>query len=232
MILKVPQAEETFVVMPVYNEAEVVTGVIKDVKRYFSNIVCVNDGSQDNSGQMILDSGAILVEHSINLGAGAATQTGVEYALMNKNIKYFVTIDADAQHNIGDAINMLKMLQNNNLDIVFGSRFIGVIKNINPFKRIFLKMAGFFSKTTTGISLSDPHIGLRAFNRKFAENVKITLPGFAHASELIHKVADGNYKFGESPVTVTYSDYSKAKGQPMLNAINIAFDILIHRITK
>lgn len=223
---------DTCVIIPVYNEEQKVGLVVEQVKRRFSNVVCVNDGSKDDSAKVIVQSGAVLLNHVVNLGAGAATQTGIDYALLNKNTKYFVTVDADGQHEIDDSQKMLEHLKKHNLDIVFGSRFLGEVQNISAIKRKFLKLAAMFSKKTSGVYLTDPHIGIRVFNRKFAENLKMTMPDFAHASELVERVADGNYKYAEVPVTVTYSDYSKKKGQSMLNAINITFDLVLDKIAK
>lgn len=220
------------VIVPCYNEEQVVRKVLQDIKAHFKEIICVDDGSSDNSASEIIISGATLIEHPINLGAGAAIQTGIDYALQDPAVEIFITIDADGQHNINDAVAMVKHLQRHNLDIVFGSRFIGNVESIHPIKKVFLKIAALFSTTTTGVKLTDPHIGLRVFNRKFAENLKLSLPDFTHASEVIHRIKEGNYKYAEVPVTVTYSDYSKAKGQPMMNAINITVDLLINRITK
>ena len=223
---------ETYVIIPVYNEDQIVASVIKKIRKYYKNIICVNDGSSDDSSLHIVNSGGTLVEHPINLGAGAATQTGVDYALQFPNSQYFITIDADDQHDIKDAVKMLEYLKKYKLDIVFGSRFIGKVHNISRVKRVFLKQAALLSTKTSKVTLTDPHIGLRVFNRKFAENLKLTLPDFSHASEILYRISEGNYKYAEIPVTVTYSDYSKSKGQPMLNAINITIDLLFHRIIK
>jgi glycosyltransferase involved in cell wall biosynthesis len=217
--------------MPVYNEEEVLMEVVKKVRKYFTNVICVDDGSTDGSQAVIKKSGVTLIKHPINLGAGAATQTGIEYGLQNKHAGYFITFDADGQHDIKDAVNILKHLKDNELDIVFGSRFMGST-NVGRLKKIFLKSAATFSARTTGIKLTDPHVGLRAFNRKFAENLKLTLPDFTHASELIYRIAEGDYKYTEAPITVAYTKYSKSKGQPMLNSINIAIDLFFHRMSK
>lgn len=225
-------SEDTAIIIPVYNEATVVGAVIIKVSEHFRNIICVNDGSKDDSSQIIKESGAVLLEHAINLGTGAARQTGLDYALLDSGVKYFITMDADDQHEIKDAVKMLEFLKKENLDVIFGSRFLGEAQNMSVVKRNFLKLAGFFTKRTTGVYLTDPHIGLRVFNRRFAENLKTTMPDFAYASEIIHRIADGKYKYAEMPVTVSYSNYSKKKGQPMLNAINIAFDLLIDKLVK
>lgn len=224
--------EDVYVIIPVYNEEKMVGKVINDVHKHFPKVICINDGSKDDSGKVIAQAGGVLVEHAINLGAGAAIQTGVDYALLDKRAKYFVTFDADGQHDVKDAVRMLEHLKKNDLDIVFGSRFLGIVRNISGIKRRFLKLAAIFNGVTSGLNLTDPHIGLRVFNRKFAENLKLTMPDFAHASEIVDRVEQGKYRYAEVPASVTYSDYSKAKGQPMLNAVNIVFDVLIQRFTK
>lgn len=223
---------DTYVIIPVYNEAKMVGSVIETVKKHYANVVCVSDGSRDNSSDVIVTAGAYLVEHPINFGAGAATQTGVDFALLDPKAKYFVTIDADGQHDVNDTLAMVALLRKGKYDVVFGSRFMGKVENISHFKFKFLQLATVFSKKTSGVNLSDPHIGLRAFNRTFAENLKITLHDFAHASEIIHRIDDGNYRYTELPASVSYSDYSKSKGQSWINAINITFDLWLHRMSK
>lgn len=224
--------KDVAVIIPVYNEAVVIADVMTVVLKTFPNVICVDDGSQDNSTEIIEQYGTTLITHAINLGAGAAIQTGIDYALQNHKIQYFITFDADGQHHVDDAVKMLTYLKNKKVDIVFGSRFLGVIENISLTKKLFLKMAKTFSRIDTGIDITDPHIGLRVFNRNFAENLKLTMPDYSHASELVSRVREGSYHYAEVPVTVTYSDYSKAKGQPMLNSVNIMFDLILHRFTK
>lgn len=224
--------ENVAVIIPVYDEGPVIRGVVRSVEKYFSKIICVNDSSKDNSVKEISKTKAQIVNHPINLGAGAATQTGVEFALQDPSIEYFVTFDGDGQHKIEDVAGMLEYLKINKLDVVFGSRFLGQVENVGKTKKFFLRIVKSFNALTTSIPLSDPHIGLRIFSRKFAEDLDITLSGFAHASEIVHQIKAGNYAYGEFPVTVLYTDYSKKKGQPMINSVNIVFDLLFHKVSK
>jgi glycosyltransferase involved in cell wall biosynthesis len=220
------------VIIPVYNEGPKIRSVVESVQKYFTNVVCVNDGSRDNSAAEITATGAILVNHPVNLGAGAATQTGINFALQDPDVQYFVTFDGDGQHQIEDVQPMLAYLQERGLDVVFGSRFLGTVKNVSQFKATFLRFVEMFNGLTTNVELSDPHIGLRVFNRLFASNLNITLSGFAHASDIVAHIRDGKFRYGEFPVTVEYTEYSKKKGQPMLNSINIVFDLLFQKVTK
>lgn len=224
--------QDAFLIVPLYNEAAVVEDVLKNMKTKFANIVCVDDGSKDDSAAIATRCGVMVVRHPINMGQGAAIQTGIEYALQYDDAKYFVTIDSDGQHSIEEAQEMLNYLKKNNLDIVLGSRFKGQAKNISLTKKIFLWTAAKFTRLTTRVNISDAHNGLRVFNRNFAENLNIQLHDFSHASEIIHRIGEGNYKYSEYPVTITYTDYSKAKGQPMLNSVNILFDLLFNRLSK
>jgi len=217
------------VIIPVYNEGQVIGKVLGDVLKKFKYVVCVNDGSKDNSSSEINKTAAYLVEHPINLGQGAAIQTGIEFAL-TLPVDYFVTFDSDGQHRIIDVLAMLTEIRKQKTDIVFGSRFLGSAENIRPLKKAILKVAVKFSNITSGVTLTDTHNGLRVFNRVAAEGMKLQMSDFSHASEIIDRVAENNYRYTELPVTIIYSDYSMAKGQSMINAINIGFDLILGRI--
>lgn len=225
--------ENTYIIIPVYNEAIVLKQVLDTVLLHFSNVVCVNDGSIDESEAVIVASGAYLVNHPVNLGQGAALQTGIEYALQDPEAQYFVTFDSDGQHDIQDALSMLQYIESHpETDIILGSRFLGKSENISNLKKMILKLAVKFSNFTTGVQLSDAHNGLRVFNRKVAKNLDITMPDMAHASEIIHRIAERNFVYEEIPVTITYTGYSKKKGQSIMNAVNITFDLLLQKVTR
>ena len=224
--------DNTAVIIPVYNEGNVIKGVVDNVLSAFKHVVCVDDGSKDNSVNEIRKTKALLVRHPINMGQGAALQTGLDFALQMPHVKYFITFDADGQHGIDDAIAMLKTLKKTKVDIVVGSRFLGSAVDMSSVKKVLLKLAVGFTNIYSRVSLTDTHNGLRVFNRAFAEKLDITMPGMAHASEIIDKIGRGGWQYLEVPVTIHYTDYSKAKGQSMLNSVNILMDIFIHKATK
>lgn len=219
------------IIIPVYNEAEVICGVIKSVLKHFKYVVCVNDGSKDDSSFEIAKTSAYVVEHPINMGQGAALQTGIEFA-RQLPVDYFVTFDADGQHRTKDVQSMLAVIRTGEYDIILGSRFLGDTIGMKTSKRIILKLAVQFSNITSGLKLTDTHNGLRVFNRTVAEGIQITLPDMAHASEILEIVAEKKYRYKEIPVTIEYTDYSRAKGQSIINAVNIGFDALLRKMTK
>lgn len=224
--------DNTVFIIPVYNEARVIRSVLEGILEEHKNVVCVNDGSSDNSREEIEKTKAMIVNHPINMGQGAALQTGIEFARQLPWIKYFVTFDADGQHRLKDVKNMLIAINTKKVDIIFGSRFLGSANNMPFSKRLVLKLAIKFSNLTSGLSLTDTHNGLRVFNRRVAEEMQITMPDMTHASEILEIVAKNKYKYLEVPVTIDYTEYSKSKGQSLINAINIAFDTILRKVSK
>lgn len=223
--------ERTAILIPVYNEAQVVADVVASVREQFRYVVCVDDGSKDNSAAEIVRSGGMLVQHPINLGQGAALQTAIEFA-RSLPIDFFCTFDADGQHRLADVQRMLAEIRGGDYDIILGSRFTGTAENISWAKKRLLKAAVAFSNATSGLKLTDTHNGLRVFNRTVGDAIQLTTPDMSHASEFVELIAKGKYRYLEIPVTIEYTEYSRGKGQSMINAINIAFDAMLRRILR
>lgn len=223
---------DVWLIIPVYNEAPVVAGVVDEALRTFPNVVCVDDGSADGSQREVARTGAHLVQHPVNLGQGAAIQTGLRYALSQPGAERFVTFDADGQHRVEDVITMLAVARARGADVVLGSRFLrpgGERVEVPWIKRLVLRTAAAVSPTARRLKLSDAHNGLRLFNRAAAARVNITMNGMAHASEITGFLARSDLSVVESPVSIRYTDYSRAKGQSLLNGVNILFDLSLNR---
>jgi glycosyltransferase involved in cell wall biosynthesis len=166
------------------------------------------------------------------MGQGAALQTGIEFARHLKGVDYFVTFDADGQHRIDDVKQMLSRISEGDVDIVLGSRFLGGTVGMKRAKKVMLKLATKFSNVLSGVRLTDTHNGLRVFNRHVAETMQITMPDMAHASEILEIIARNKYRYVEVPVTIEYTEYSRSKGQAMINAVNIGVDALLRKVLK
>ena len=160
--------DRSLVIIPLFNEEDNVINVIKSLQKFFKNILCINDGSTDNTFSKIENMKSIsVISHCMNCGQGTSLLTGIKYFLHKTNFEYCVTIDGDGQHSVDDAKAMLSYTEKQNLDAVIGSRFIDKehIKEI-PFRRkILLKTAILFEKLFFKIKLSDAHNGLRVLKR-------------------------------------------------------------------
>ena len=216
----------TWVVVPMFNEASVIGDVIAGLLPTFPNVVCIDDGSSDDSIERARAAGAVVVPHPVNLGQGASLQTGFEFALQDPLMTEVVTFDADGQHGVEDAVGMVALLRAEELDVVIGSRFLDDRTALTPVKKVVLKLAAAFTRLTTGLPLTDAHNGLRVLDRSLVERIHLRQNRMAHASELIDQIAEHRVKWREYPTHIVYTDYSKAKGQSVLNSINILVELL------
>ena len=192
-------------------------------------MVCVDDGSRDGTSEVAWRNGAHVVSHPVNLGQGAAIQTGIEYARSRPGAQVFVTFDADGQHQVKDVIRMIDRLSTDGADLVVGTRFAdpGIVSRTPLPKRIVLRAAAWLSPRSRKLGLTDAHNGLRVFNRAVADQLNLTMNGMSHAGEFIALAYENGWRVTEEPVEILYTDYSKSKGQPLLNGVNIIFDGLL-----
>ena len=198
--------------------------VITDLRSVFPHVVCVDDGSDDDTGDIALRAGAHLVRHPVNLGQGAAIQTGVEYARRQPGAQVFATFDADGQHRVEDLVTMIDRLGRGDVDVVLGTRFGAGVTRPPLLKRIVLQTAVRLSPRGRMLGLTDSNNGLRVFNKTVADGLDITMNGMSHATEFIMLIAENHWRVAEQPVEVLYTEYSQSKGQPLLNGVNIIVD--------
>jgi hypothetical protein len=123
---------------------------------------------------------------------------------------------------------MIDRLSTDDVDLVVGTRFAEPTASKPPLlKRIILRVAALVSPSSRQLGLTDAHNGLRVFNKKVADRLNITMSGMSHASEFITLAVENGWRVAEEPVEILYTEYSKSKGQPLLNGVNIVFDGLL-----
>lgn len=226
-----PQSEKSiFFIIPAFNESVTISSVVKPIVDEGYQVVVIDDCSTDETSSKAYANGATVLRHPINLGQGAALQTGIDYCL-NQSFDVIVTFDADGQHQMKDAKRLIDCILNHEADIACGSRFLG-IKPIGmpPLRALILRMIALYMRLSLGIPVTDAHNGLRALSKKAAQTIQITQNRMAHASELMTQVR--RLRFKELPVEIVYTPYSLAKGQKLSNSINIFLDLLIGKFLK
>ena len=210
-----------WVVIAAFNEAKVIRSVVAGVVAGGWSVVVVDDGSRDTTATEARMPGSIVLKHRINLGQGAALQTGIEYAL-RRGASTIVTFDADGQHDAADIPLLVEALADH--DIALGSRFLGRVEGASQSRMAMLRAATKVSNSLSGIKLTDSHCGFRAFRATAAPALRITQDRMAHASELLRKIKTSGLRLVEVPVTIKYTEHSKSKGQGGIQAVRILFD--------
>ncbi len=222
---------KVWVVIAAYNEGQVIEETIANLLTHIKNVVVVDDCSADDTSHKALNAGAHVLQHAINIGQGAALQTGIEYALINC-AEYIVTFDADGQHCAAEIIPMLLALQQSGKDVALGSRFLGTALNIPWKRKCVLKLAIFFTYITCGLKLTDVYNGFRLMTRRFSTSFEFQQNRMAHASEILNYISRNHVSYIEFPVTITYTKYSILKGQKNSNSFRILMELLMGRVSK
>lgn len=196
-----------------------------------SKVIVVDDGGNSpTSVQDLPDSireRTTIIRHPINMGQGAAIETGIEFIRRIKSKSqdiYVVTFDADGQHQIEDVIGMYSHIRSTDIDVVLGSRFLN--ENSNSFqggtlKYIILKFSILISRFTLRMPITDRHNGLRIFSGNAIEKIRITQNGYGHADEILREIKRNKLSFAEFPVTIVYPTFKINRGQSLLNSFNI-----------
>lgn len=213
-----------WVVVPAYNEADMLPFVIGRARSNGHRIVCVDDGSSDATADVARANGCDVVVHPFNLGQGAAIQTGIDHAL-DRGADYVCTLDADGQHDPADLPRLIRALDEQGADFALGSRFLGKAVDMPPARRALLSAATMFTRLTTGLAVTDTHNGIRAMTRRGAARIALRQDRMAHASEMLTQIRRSGLAMIEVPVTVTYTAYSLNKGQTSSSALRILAEL-------
>ena len=223
--------------MPAYNEGKVITEVLKKVldesskQQYYDlDLALINDGSTDDTERQASTLPVILINHLVNMGSGAATRTGLEFAKRN-NYDFAVTIDADGQHSTEDLIKVINKLIKEKYDLVIGSRLIN--PEGMPAIRVFgNKILNFATRVILDVSVTDSQSGLKAFSQEAIKKIEIRSNGFEFCSEIVWRAKQANLKIVEVPIKAVYTEYSLAKGQSNINALRIIKNLIMQKIRE
>lgn len=230
-MLENPEHSRLYVVVPAYNEAPTIRMVVEELLVYKYIVVVVDDGSAKSLADSLTGLPVHYLKHGVNLGQGAALQTGMEYAL-SQGASYIATFDADAQHRASDIEKMKEAMDKNQLDIVLGSRFLLPSRQIPFSRKLLLQLARFLNFLFTGLYLTDAHNGLRLLNQKAAETIVLKENRMAHATEILSQINTHRLKYSEVPVQISYSAYSLQKGQTNWSGFRILIDLLLAKIFR
>ena len=221
----------TYVVLPAYNEATRIQPVIDAIARKGYNIVIVNDGSSDNTLDVILETKrkypnqVHIYSLIINRGVGVATQTGFD-AVLKYDPKYVVSMDSDGQHSADDLDNVIRPLVTGEAQAVIGVR---PLKDM-PFTRNFANsVMNLLTRIFYNVSVSDSQTGFRAITSDALKNININARGYLISSEFIREVNDNNIPFAEVPIQTIYTPETQAKGTNFKEAFKILIQMIKHQ---
>lgn len=219
---------KTIAVIPAYNEAMTIACVLERTRGFVDDMIVVDDGSTDRTGEIARVQGAVVVRHVINRGLGAAIGTGFEKARRMK-ADAVVTLDADGQHDPSQIPTLVAQLEAG-ADVVIGSRMLE--RRGMPWYRVVANMFGNLATLLLfGAWASDSQSGFRTFSAYALTQIQIVTNRMEVSSELIAEIKRHKLSLAEVPVKAIYTDYSLSKGQSFTVGLKTLVKLIIRRIT-
>ena len=215
--------KDVWVIIPAYNEEKTIKDVILKVKEYCDNVVVVDDGSQDKTANSAQEAGAVVLEHMINLGKGAALKTGCDYAY-KKRAQKLILMDADGQHEAEEIPQFVDLL--NNFDIVFSYR--GFNKKMPWIFKLGNQFLTWITCVLYKMKLNDTQSGYRALTRDTYRKIRWKVNDYSVENEIIANAGKKHLKYKQIPIQTIYKD--NYKGTTILDGLKIILNMFFWRL--
>ena len=191
--------------LPAYNEEKNIASVITKLKKITDSIIVCDDGSSDMTSEISKNLGAVVISHKKNMGYGAALRTIFQKSVeLDSDI--LVTFDADGQHRVEDINKILQPLENNEADVVIGSRFLDNESKIPNYRKIGIKVITKVTNASLKKKLTDSQSGFRAYNKQALTQISPSEMGMGISTEILIKASSKGLRIAEIPITVLYHD--------------------------
>lgn len=223
------------IIIPAYNESASIERTVQTIKEHAPEFdyIIINDCSTDSTLQICQDNDFPVIDLPLNLGIGGAVQTGYLYAYEN-DYEAAVQVDGDGQHDPAFLNEMVKHLEEHQLDMVIGSRFIEMKGfQSSAIRRIGISYFSNLIKLLTGKRITDPTSGLRMVGKRVIKCFAKNYPKDYPEPESVVLILRKGMKVKEIPVVMKERQggvSSISAGKSVYYMIKVTLAILVERI--
>lgn len=206
-------------VIPAFNEQEHIEEVINKALKYLprDNIVVVDDGSIDNTTEVVKNMGIKVISHSQNCGKGASLRSGFDYIVGIEDVEGVFVLDADGQHDPDKIPLFIEKFGEGNYDIIIGNRMR--IRKKMPLIRKFTNfLTSFIISLRTGCKIEDSQSGYRLIRSSLLKKINLVTAHYETESELLIKARKHNAVIGSVPIRSIYEG-EQSKINPLLDTL-------------
>jgi glycosyltransferase involved in cell wall biosynthesis len=226
--------KKVIAIVPAYNESSNIVNLVKEVKKYVTTVIVVDDGSNDDTFEKASSTNVKVLRNLKNRGKGASLRKGIL-----EGIKYkpdiIVTLDADGQHDPADIPKIIKPIKDELADMVIGSRYnTNSAKEVPLVRGIGLSVINTLNKTLVNINVKDTQSGFRAYSKTvFGTIYDYDGVGYGAETEQLSQVEIYGYTIVEVPITIRYRGLKNtSKQNPILHGANIMSTIFKIAVEK
>lgn len=217
---------EIVVGIPAFNEEKNIASIILKLKKITNKIIVCNDGSSDLTSKIAEELGTTVVNHSKNLGYGAAIRS-IFLKAKEMNSDILVTFDADGQHRIEDIEKVIQPIMENKTDIVIGSRFLNKEKDQVPeYRKVGIKIITKVTNASINQKITDSQSGFRAYSKKVLEKLTPSDVGMGISTEILIKSSKMEFKISEVPIKILYEGENTSTHNPISHGTSVLFSTI------
>ncbi len=197
------------ILISAYNCDSTIGDVLKDLKNITDlDILVINDGSTDNTYNIVKKSGIPIISHEVNIGKGAALQTGFNYA-KDKNFDFVLTMDADKQHPAVRIADFIREHEQHPNDVILGKRKRD--KNMPMTRKLSNSISALLISWRIGQKIYDAQCGFRLIPGKYLTWHFSDIKGFIFESEVLITLALNHVNFRFIPIPTIYPEAGQTK---------------------
>lgn len=222
-------SERVLVVIPALNAEQTVGTVVRECRRHAPDVLVVDDGSSDRTGDTAREAGATVLRHEVNRGKGAALKSAFRYALDNA-YDGMITLDADGQHLPAEIPKFLRAREETKSDLIIGGR-AHLFGQMLPRRRLANRFSAWSIAKASGTDISDSQSGFRFYSANLLRKVKLRTDGFDMESEAIVYAGRHAFKLITIPIELGFVDgISTSHYKPITDTLRIAWTVFRARL--
>lgn len=202
------------VIIPTYNEAKEIGGLVEEIRQQGLDVVVIDDGSSDNTAEIARNHGAIVLRNEVNKGKGASLNSGFDYVL-NHDYDAVITMDGDGQHLPQDIPFFLRLAEYSDNGILIGNRMQRT-KAMPPVRFLTNKTMSWFLSYLAKQNIPDTQCGFRLIKKEVLKNLVLVTSKYDTESEILIKGSRLGFKIESVPIKTIYNN-EKSKINPFVD---------------
>ena len=190
--------------IPAFNEEERLPDLLSNLPCDMSDVIVVDDGSDDRTAQIAEKSGCTVIRQAENLGKGAAQRAGFEHILRG-GYDGVVTLDADGQHDPSLIPDFVRRAEDGEYDILVGTRELRQGSGMPTIRLMTNLTTSLVVSILSGQRIRDSQSGYRFLSARAMRNIPLTTSRYQTESEVLIKAGRMGYRIGEIPISTIYA---------------------------